>query len=160
MNMSGCLDQLNCNCGFDWEGKRNAVASCAASFMFFTGWWLMIDTAAIYTPIGQWNNVYIIVTISGTIAMFMVNAVSNSQVRGESMNEGVLGTKGSRLWLMCGFVLSFASLVAAIWIMFADYVLVLGDHPTWPGVALFLHNFLIFLASLVYKFGRTEELWG
>ncbi|KHN71437.1 Transmembrane protein 50A [Toxocara canis] len=69
--MSGCLDQLNCNCGFDWEGKRNAVASCAASFMFFTGWWLMIDTAAIYTPIGQWNNVYIIVTISGTIAMFM-----------------------------------------------------------------------------------------
>lgn len=61
---------------------------------------------------------------------------------------------------MCGFVLSFASLVAAIWIMFADYVLVVGDHPTWPGVALFFHNFLIFVASLVYKFGRTEELWG
>lgn len=31
----------------------------------------MIDTATIYTPIGQWNNVYIIVTVAGTIAMFM-----------------------------------------------------------------------------------------
>lgn len=40
-------------------------------FQFFTGWWLMVDTAAIYTPIGQWNNAYIVVTISGTLAMFM-----------------------------------------------------------------------------------------
>lgn len=67
---------------------------------------------------------------------------------------------GSRLWLMCGFVLSFASLVAAMWIMLEDYVLVPGDHANWPGVVLFLHIFLIFVASLVYKFGRTEELWG
>ncbi|EFO19052.1 hypothetical protein LOAG_09441 [Loa loa] len=158
--MSGCLDQLNYNCDIDWDSKRNAVASCISSAMFFFGWWLLIDTAAVYTPVGQWNNVYIIVTVCGTIAMFMVNAVSNSQVRGESMNESILGTKGSRLWLMFGFVLSFASLVAALWIMFADYVLVTGDHPIWPGVALFLHNFLIFISSLIYKFGRTEELWG
>lgn len=158
--MSGCLDQFSCNCSMDWDSKRNAIASCISSAMFFIGWWLMIDTAAIYTPVGQWNNVYIIVTICGTIAMFMVNAVSNSQVRGESMHESILGARGSRLWLMLGFVLSFASLVAALWIMFADYVLVIGDHPTWPGVALFFHNFLIFTASLVYKFGRTEELWG
>jgi len=31
---------------------------------------------------------------------------------------------------------------------------------TYPGVAIFLQNFLIFVASLVYKFGRSEELWG
>ncbi|KAM3722303.1 Transmembrane protein 50B [Dirofilaria immitis] len=115
--MSGCLDQFNYNCDVDWDSKRNAVASCISSAMFFIGWWLLIDTAAIYSPVGQWNNVYIIVTVCGTIAMFMVNAVSNSQVRGESMNENILGTKGSRLWLMLGFVLSFASLVAALWII-------------------------------------------
>ncbi|VDD94979.1 unnamed protein product [Enterobius vermicularis] len=157
--MSGCLDQIQCNCFIDMEGKRNAVASCAASVLFFAGWWLMIDTAAVYSP-KDWSNVYIIVTIFATVAMFMINAVSNSQVRGEAMQEGILGTKGSRLWLMCGFVLSFASLVAAMWIMLEDYVLVPGDHANWPGVVLFLHIFLIFVASLVYKFGRTEELWG
>jgi len=140
------------------------VAAVVSSILFFSGWWIYIDTAAIYTSKGEWNNVYIIVTIAGTVAMFMVNAVSNSQVRGEAMNESVLGTKGARLWLMSGFVLAFASLVAAIWIMFADFVLVPGPHrDDWsvmPGVALFFHNFLIFLAALVYKFGRTEELWG
>ena len=31
---------------------------------------------------------------------------------------------------------------------------------TYPGVAIFLQNFLIFVASLVYKFGRSEELWS
>ncbi|KAK0425532.1 hypothetical protein QR680_009248 [Steinernema hermaphroditum] len=158
--MSGCLDHIRCGVEFDWEGKRNAVASIVASVLFFSGWWLLIDTAAVYTPSGAWNNVYIIITIAGTIAMFMVNAVSNSQVRGQAMEEGLLGTKGARLWMMSAFVLSFSCLVAAIWVMFADFVLITGVHAVWPGVALFLHNFLIFLASLTYKFGRTEELWG
>lgn len=67
---------------------------------------------------------------------------------------------GSRLWLMAAFVLSFASLVAATWVLFSDYVLLTGDHPVWPGVALFLTNFIIFASSCVYKFGRTEEMWG
>jgi hypothetical protein len=31
---------------------------------------------------------------------------------------------------------------------------------TYPGVAIFLQNVLIFAASLVYKFGRSEDLWG
>jgi hypothetical protein len=35
-------------------------------------------------------------------------------------------------------------------------------NPTtiYPGVAFFLQNLFIFLSSLVYKFGRTEDLWG
>ena len=31
---------------------------------------------------------------------------------------------------------------------------------TYPGVAFFLQNLFIFLASCVYKFGRTEDMWG
>lgn len=31
--------------------------------------------------------------------------------------------------------------------------------PHWPGVGLFLQNSFIFIASLVYKFGRAEEQW-
>ena len=60
---------------------------------------------------------------------------------------------------MLGFIGSFACIVAGIWIMFANYVFHDGEHPTWPGIALFIHSFLIFISSLVYKFGRTEELW-
>ena len=143
----------------DWDSKRNTYSSVAAGILFFVGWWLYVDTATIYTPQSHWNNWYILVTIASSVAMFMVNSVSNSVVQGTAMDEGVLGVKGARMWLMSAFVLSFASIVAALWIMFADFVLVKGEHPTWPGVALFLHNFFIFIASLIYKFGRTEELW-
>ncbi|KJH40854.1 ABC transporter, ATP-binding protein [Dictyocaulus viviparus] len=157
--MSGCLDQISCNCNIDLDGKRNAVASVTAAALFSVAWWLMIDTSVVYEK-SDWNNIYYIITAASTVAMFMVNAVSNSQVRGESLHEGLLGTKGSRLWLMAAFVLSFASLVAATWVLFSDYVLLAGLHPVWPGVALFLTNFIIFVSSCVYKFGRTEEMWG
>lgn len=60
---------------------------------------------------------------------------------------------------MFGFIASFACIVGGIWIMFADFVLIPGENAVWPGVALFLHTFLIFISSLIYKFGRTEELW-
>ncbi|GMT01863.1 hypothetical protein PENTCL1PPCAC_24037, partial [Pristionchus entomophagus] len=159
IQMSGCFDQIHCDCNIDLDGKRNGVASVVAATFFFTAWWLMLDTAAVYGK-DDWNNVYIIVTVCSSLAMFMVNAVSNSQVRGEAMYESALGTKGARLWLMLSFCLAFACLVAATWLLFSDYVLPPGDHNIWPGVALFLHNFMIFAASLIYKFGRTEDLWG
>jgi hypothetical protein len=75
---------------------------------------------------------------------------------------------------MFGFIGSFACIVAGIWIMsvitiavypyciffrFGNYVLQQEGTPKWPGIALFLHTAFIFLASLIYKFGRTEELW-
>jgi hypothetical protein len=61
---------------------------------------------------------------------------------------------------MIGFIGSFACIVAGIWIMFANYVVGSdSDHSVRPGIALFIHSFLIFISSLVYKFGRTEELW-
>ncbi|KAI6183008.1 hypothetical protein M3Y97_00441500 [Aphelenchoides bicaudatus] len=115
--------------------------------IFALGIWLYIDTAAVYKA--DWNNVYILVTIASCVAMFMVNSVSNSQIHGGSYDyEGILGTRGARFWLMLAFILSFASLVAATWLMFSEYVLREGNDPKWPGVALFLNNFLIFAASL------------
>ncbi|KAI1713933.1 transmembrane protein 50A [Ditylenchus destructor] len=156
--MTTCMESLPCSPQFDWDNKRNTYSSVAAGALFFLGWWLMIDTA-VTTEAEHWTNVYFLLTVASTFSLFMVNAVSNGIVQGTAMDEGVLGVKGARLWLMFGFIASFACIVAGIWIMFARYVLVTADHPTWPGVALFLHTFLIFLSSLVYKFGRTEELW-
>lgn len=60
---------------------------------------------------------------------------------------------------MVAFFLAFSSLVASLWIMFAEFVLVEGNIPNWPGLALFFHSLFIFFASLLYKFGRVEEYW-
>jgi len=153
--MSGCIESFP---QFDWDNKRNTYSSIIAGVLFFSAWWLMIDTAVSHEGDTKWTNLYLL-TAASTISMFMVNSVSNSAVTGSAMDEGVLGVKGARLWLMLGFIGSFACIVAGIWIMFANYVV--GDHgeSARPGIALFIHSFLIFISSLVYKFGRTEELW-
>lgn len=69
--------------------------------------------------------------------------MSNGMLRGESYTSGFLGQTGARLWLFIGFVLGFASIIAAIWILFAAYVIP-GKDPAYPGVGLFLQNILIF----------------
>ena len=37
-----------------------------------------------------------------------------------------------------------------------------GFNPQmwYPGVAFFLQNLFILVSSIVYKFGRTENMWG
>jgi len=155
--MAACFEGLMNmdNFRIDWEQQRNNIAAIGAGFLFSLGIWLYVDTAAVYPS--EWNNIYVLVTIASVVAMFMVNSVSNSQIHGTYDYGGMLGTRGARLWLMLAFVLSFASLVAAVWLMFSEYVFRQGDTPKWPGVALFLNNFLIFCASLLYKFGRVDN---
>jgi hypothetical protein len=182
------------------------------------------------------KDVFQICGVFGTISFFMVNAVSNGQLRGESYTTGCLGVRSARVWFFFGFLLGFGSLIGASWILFGEYVtndcydmdtkftpttghflpnktqtpvvqdcqalcskitdchfftwdknncslLTIGkmnSHEdgyisgpnfcgdgrtfvptiTYPGVAIFMQNFLIFVASVVYKFGRSEELWG
>jgi len=215
--------------------KRNKYASILSGILFFSGWWFAIDAAAVHPEKTELKDVFQICGVFGTISFFMVNAISNGQLRGESYTEGCLGVRSARVWFFFGFLLGFGSLIGASWILFGEYVTndcysmdtqftgtslsviptnntmvsqdcqlkcrgnsdcesftwnktecelwksTVGTVPkddyisgpkncpdnrtfvptiTYPGVAIFLQNFLIFVASLVYKFGRSEELWG
>ncbi|KAF7242439.1 Transmembrane protein 50A [Varanus komodoensis] len=90
-----------------------------------------------------------------------INAVSNGQVRGDSYSEGCLGQTGARIWLFIGFMLAFGSLIASMWILFGGYVINdKTEKPSiYPGIAVFFQNAFIFFGGLVFKFGRTEDLW-
>jgi len=150
--MSGILDSARCDC---LEGeRRNSIAAAVAGALFFTGWWIIIDVAAQGPGSDQFEGSYYVCGVFGTIALFMINSVSNGQLRGDAFTDGCFGPRGARLWLFTGLVLGFASLIAAGWILFA------GGADKWYGVAVFLQNLFIFGSSLVYKFGRSEDLWG
>jgi hypothetical protein len=234
--MSGCLDNLQIP-NIDVGEKRNKYASIISGVLFFTGWWFALDAAAVHPEKTELKDVFQICGVFGTISFFMVNAVSNGQLRGESYTEGCLGVRSARVWFFLGFLLGFGSLIGASWILFGEYVtndcyamgvkyqgnglsnntqivqecqmlcrnakkcsyftwgdatdpttencILFEDKPqetddqnfisgpancpdgrtfvptiSYPGVAIFLQNFLIFVASLVYKFGRSEELWS
>lgn len=156
--MSGFLEGSRCSECMDWGEKRNTIASIAAGVLFFTGWWIIIDAAVMYPRMDQFNHSYHTCGVIATIAFLMINAVSNGQVRGDSYSEGCLGQTGARIWLFIGFMLAFGSLIASMWILFGGYVAKEKD-VVYPGIAVFFQNAFIFFGGLVFKFGRTEDLW-
>ncbi|XP_054262215.1 transmembrane protein 50A [Macrosteles quadrilineatus] len=155
--MASCLENLPPCIWFEGGDKRNALSSMLAGFLFFSGWWFMIDANAKYPS--SIDGLYHVWGIVGTISLFMINMVSNAQVRGDAYSGGCVGPRGARVWLFIGFVLGFVPIIAACWILMKDFVSSSGK-PFWAGSGLFLQNVFIFGGSLVYKFGRTEDQWG
>ena len=82
---------------------------------------------------------------------------------------------GAKLWLFISFFGTFACLIAATWVMAVEYIqkhgqaVVRHTHTRstsltrtagvsdYAGIAIFMQNVLIFLSSLLYKFGRQER---
>nr|KAF6476595.1 transmembrane protein 50B [Rousettus aegyptiacus] len=144
--MAGFLDNFRwpeCEC-IDWSERRNTVASVVAGILFFTGWWIMIDAAVVYPKPEQLNHAFHTCGVFSTLAFFMINAVSNAQVRGDSYESGCLGRTGARVWLFIGFMLMFGSLIASMWILFGAYVT--QNIDVYPGLAVFFQNALIFFS--------------
>ncbi|XP_058804607.1 transmembrane protein 50B [Phymastichus coffea] len=156
--MANCLEniQIPTCIWFENGEKRNVLASMLAGTLFFLGWWFIIDAHAKYP--NYMAGAYHVCGIFGTLSLLMVNSVTNAQIRGDAYNGGCLGPRGAKGWLFIGFMMGFAAVIAACWILFADFVAT--DGPQWPGVSLFLQNVFIFLGSLTYKFGRSEEYWS
>lgn len=82
------------------------------------------------------------------------NYVSYPLQNGDSFESGY--ENRIRVWLFVGFVLGFSSIIAATWIMIADFTIIDEKASRWPGVALLLQNLFIFFSSLLYKFGRQS----
>merc|ERR1711994_69279 len=165
--MAGCLDNVRLGVP-EWlevGNRRNIVASILSGLLFFGGWWFAIDAAAVHPDKEQLKDVFHICGVFGTLSFFMVNAVSNGQLRGESFTEGCLGVRGARIWFFFGLLMGFGSLIGASWILFGEYIAQVNHDSfkpdvTYPGVAIFLQNSCIFIASLVFKFGRVEDNWN
>ncbi|GAB1610743.1 transmembrane protein 50A-like [Argonauta hians] len=159
--MSGFLDNCRWPCpdGCELGDRRNLVASIVAGVLFFIGWWICIDAAVIYPDTESLDHAYYVCGVISTLAFFMINSVSNGQLRGDTYTTGCLGQAGARIWILFGFLFAFGSLIASAWILFGFYVAT-NRSDDWPGTAIFLQNAFIFFSSMVFKFGRTEDLWG
>ncbi|XP_066245906.1 transmembrane protein 50B [Euwallacea similis] len=155
MGLLDCFANLNMpSCIWFERDKRNAYASMLSGLLFFTAWWIVIDSATVdpnQIPVGYW-----MCGIAGTLSLIMVNSVSNAQMRGDGYEDGCMGTRGSRIWVFIGFVMGFAAVIASCSILFTVYI---NKDKKAPGVALFLQNTLICVASIIFKFGRSEYAW-
>ncbi|XP_055382723.1 transmembrane protein 50B [Condylostylus longicornis] len=133
------------------ENAKNKISSIVAGLLFFTGWWLLIDVLA-STPKSEINTGQAFIGVFGTLSFIMVNSVRKSHI---NQNSSVSRGRMAMLWLLVGFILGFASVIASVWVMIDDTTRKHGK--VWPGVAILLQNVLILVATLIYKFGRDEE---
>lgn len=141
---------------FENISRKTIVATLVASLLFFTGWWIIIDTASVYPS--AFNFSYYICGILATISFVMVNAISNEMLHGSAgFTGGILGESGIKVFLFAGFVLGFTAIIAAIWIMIADFAVNESRTDKYPGYALLMHNIFIFFSMIIYKFGRHSE---
>ena len=108
MQSMECLPCESCQ-DVEWSEKRNKVAAAAAGGLFAAGAWFAIDASATYYE--DTRDVFHLCGVFATIAMFMVNAVSNSLLRGEGFTDGCLGPVGARIWFFFGFMMGFGSLL-------------------------------------------------
>ncbi|KAF8357605.1 hypothetical protein PRIPAC_92600 [Pristionchus pacificus] len=154
--MCGCFGRI----ANIWNRKRNGISSIVAGALFFSAWWIVLDTAIVADK-KDWTNDYFILTVASTVSMVMLNAVSlTSQIRARNLEEpqSVLGVKGTALWLLIASILSVLCVFASYWLLIAGYIFIVGEHVLWPGVTLISHNLMIALSSLFCKFGRIEDL--
>jgi hypothetical protein len=103
--------------------KKNIISSVLAGVLFSSGWWVAIDAATAYPSNDDLLKASHACGAVGTLALIMINSVTNNQIRGESMySDGCFGKSLARIWIFIGFLLSFGSLIGSIWIFFDHYV--------------------------------------
>ncbi|XP_068158524.1 transmembrane protein 50B [Drosophila tropicalis] len=141
---------------FTSETSRNKNSSLVAGLLFFAGWWTLIDAMS-----GDSQHLittgHVFIGVFGTISFCMVNSVKGEHISENNSSE--VGARIAKLWLLIGFVIGFASIIAAIWVMIDDFINDKNKDSSL-GVALLVQNFFILLSNLVYKFGRNEEAWN
>lgn len=98
----------------------SADQSLYAVFQFFLGWWFIIDASTAHG--GGVNFAHHICGILATFSLIMINMVD---VSGDSFEGGY--ENRVRVWLFVGFVMGFSSIIAATWIMVADFSIIDGE---------------------------------
>ncbi|KAH8366033.1 hypothetical protein KR093_008568 [Drosophila rubida] len=141
---------------FSSETWVNKTSAMIAGFLFFTGWWIIIDAMSGDNQ-HQITTGHVFIGIFGTISFCMINIVKGEHISEDNTSEW--GARNAKIVLLLGFIMGFASIIAAIWVMISDFINN-DKKETSLGVALLLQNVFILFGSLVYKFGRNEEQWN
>ncbi len=90
--------------------------------------------------------------VIATVALIMINMVPRSKIMdGDgSYDDGSLTR--ARVWLLLSYVIAFASLVAAVWILIVHYEnnADITGFQVWPGVAGVIQTVLINVSGLCW----------
>lgn len=138
---------------------KNCISAACSSVFFFAGWWIMIDLDAVYPDLMNLKAVYHLPIIFATLSFVIVNIVPY----GSSLDPFTFDSKVCNpgmwvIYLFLGLMLSFCSLIGSGYVLVNDFLLK-PRKCVWPGYAVFLQTFLVFIANMLMRFGMRQEMF-
>mmetsp|Transcript_34595 Transcript_34595/g.61705 ORF Transcript_34595/g.61705 Transcript_34595/m.61705 type:complete len:172 (-) Transcript_34595:553-1068(-) len=140
-----------------WEEKAPLYGPGVAGALFGAGWWFFVD-AIVYSSAVHGSKPPGILCLPGIIAslaLVMINCIRRDQISGgyDSFDEGSLCR--SKFWLFLSYVVSFSSVVFAVWLLIAHNGE--GTEHAWSSIAGLFQVVFILGSGLVFFLTRTAN---
>lgn len=138
--------------------KFNSLIALLAGFLFYMGWWIMIDVNILYKTIIHNMKVYHAPGILGTIMMILINMIPNEILYDSHFYDSDTCCSPFVIKMFLFFTLmgSFGCLIGGTFILVNDFLLQPQEYQ-WPGYGIFLQNLFIFVSNILMRFCRKRE---
>jgi len=139
--------------------SRSVVVGYTSGILFTIGWWFFFD-ALIYSKynnfevqIGIWDWIPGIIS---TLALIIINLINQEALRGDGDYDEY--SQNAKLCAFIGVSLALAALGSSLTIFIMEYVIPgVEGVVKYCGGAIVIQNFLIFISSMIFWFGRNSE---
>ncbi|KAG2448465.1 hypothetical protein HYH02_006357 [Chlamydomonas schloesseri] len=142
-----------------WEERGKMWGPILSGALFGAGWWFWVDAVCINhhkIPFDQY-----LPGLIATLALVMINCIRRDDLVEIDPFDDASFCR-SRLWLFVSYIVSFASIVAAVWVMLAHYAHNpdLSAADKWPGAAGIFQVTFILGSGLLFFVSRTPTDTG
>lgn len=140
--------QISCCCSLS-PLHSNIILASAAGLFFFSGWWIMISLLVEKVA----ETIHFLPGFFATMALAIINLFPAGVIYQPHLyaSSNRCAPFMVQFCLFIGFMALFGSLIAAIYILFHDYILNKSVADKWPGFGVFLESFLVFVACVLLR---------
>lgn len=137
-----------------WNDKGKTWGPLVAGALFGAGWWFWADAVALADQ--KVPAAHYLPGIIATLALVMINFIRRDELTDVDPFDDASFCR-ARIWLFVSYVISFSSVVAAVWVMIQSYTLNpdLSSADKWPGAAGIFQVTFILGSGLTFFVSRT-----
>jgi len=134
--------------------KNNQVVSIMSGFFFALGWWLFIDAVSVSKKNGSGGGQFFeyLPGIVGSLGFFLINNLPHELFVRNSFGFDNEDDCLHKTLLLLSTVMVFGSTVASVWIMASNKAFEVNEHTKWRGLSSVFQNFLILVATFMWRF--------
>uniref|UniRef100_A0A7R9V005 Transmembrane protein 50A n=1 Tax=Chlamydomonas euryale TaxID=1486919 RepID=A0A7R9V005_9CHLO len=137
-----------------WRDNARQWGPVLAGALFGAGWWFWADAVALSPTKIPFD--HYLPGLIATLALVMINLIRKDELAEIDPFDDATYCR-ARVWLFISYVVSFSSIVAAVWVLIAHYSSNpdLSSSEKWPGAAGIFQVSFILGSGLLFFLSRT-----